>query len=293
VNSRSTNNRNVAPATSQAPVQNAVVAANPKLMSSFAAQYGIDANKMMGILRSTAFSTGKDRDGKPNPPATDDEIAALIAIAHEYHLNPFLKEIYAFRNRNGGITPIVGFDGWIRLVQAQPMFDGEEFLQGYDHELHTDEKQKGTYYECTMWRKDRSRPSKVREYLRENWRNTDPWNDMPNRMLRMRSYIQCARICFGFGGIYDWDEGERAANATDITPREVITKPATRAPRELPRQRPDAIEHQAQETTTFQPIGEVETVNLATGEIKPETSRKSLASEPPDFGDEEEAGVRG
>ncbi len=32
---------------------------------------------------------------------------------------------------------------------------------------------------------------------------------MPQRMLRHKAMIQCARIAFGYGGIYDQDEGEK------------------------------------------------------------------------------------
>lgn len=264
-------------------------AQNPSLMVRFADQYGIEGSKMMNILRSTAFNTGK-KDGKPNPPATDEEIAALVVVANIYHLNPFLKEIYAFRNKGGGISPIVGFDGWIRLVQAQPHYDGEELVKGYDEELHTDGKALGAYYECTMHRKDRSHPSRVREYLRENWRPTEPWEMMPNRMLRMRSYIQCARICFGFGGIYDPFEGEVIRDAIDVTPSmSVNTKPVTRAPREkLTHQPTQTIETKLREQTSDEFADGVRP--LVDGDEPQE--RVSLASEP-DYHEEEEAGSRG
>lgn len=276
------------PADKTAPPQNAVVAArNPKLMARFAEQYGIDPDQMMGILRSTAFNTGKDRNGNPNPPATNEEIASLVVIANIYHLNPFLRELYAFRNKSGGITPVTGYDGWIRLVQSQPMYDGEELVRGYDADEHQDGTPWGTYFECTMWRKDRSRPTKVREYLRENFRDTDQWRGMPNRMLRMRSYIQCARVIFGFGGIYDEDEGERIANMLNVTPgRETNGKPATRAPRELPAQQTGRIlEHQEAQTLDPQTLKQPETMDAETGEIKQADAFRSLADEkavPPD-----------
>ncbi len=39
-------------------------------------------------------------------------------------------------------------------------------------------------------------------------------------MLRHKALIQCARVAFGFGGIYDLDEAERIIEK-DITPRPV------------------------------------------------------------------------
>ena len=39
--------------------------------------------------------------------------------------------------------------------------------------------------------------------------NAGPWQSHPRRMLRHKAMIQCARLAFGYGGIYDQDEAER------------------------------------------------------------------------------------
>jgi hypothetical protein len=208
----------------------------PGLMTEFAAQYNMERTMMAATLRSVAFNTGKGKT-----PATDEELAALVLVAKKFNLNPFLREIYAFRNeRTGGIVPIIGFDGWIRLVQNQPMFEGEELIQGWDDTpvrgpdnpdgSPGEDEPMGLYYECKMYRKDRRVPTTVREYYRENWRDTDPWKTMGHRMTRMRSYIQCARVCFGFGGIYDDDEGEKIALAPGVDLLPATAKGGTTAP---------------------------------------------------------------
>jgi hypothetical protein len=145
-------------------------------------------------------------------------------------LNPFIRELYAFRNQNGGIVPIIGFDGWIKMVQKQPTFQGEELTDGWDERLDKTGSQRGFFYECKMYRSDRKVPTIIREYHNENWRNTDPWNLMPNRMTRMRAYIQCARVCFGFGGVFDPDEGEKIAVGQGIDLLPLSKKPATEEP---------------------------------------------------------------
>jgi phage recombination protein Bet len=307
VNTRQTNNRASAGAQNQSgpagaaasKVDNPVVAANPKLMTSFAAKYGIDANKMVGILRATAFNTGKS-NGQPNPPATDEEIAALVVVSNIYNLNPFLKEIYAFRNKGGGITPIVGIDGWVRIVESQPTYQGEEMKNGFDDTLGPDGKNPlGFYYECFIHRSDRKFPVSRRQYYSENYRNTEPWNMMPTRMLQHRAYIQSARAAFGLGGIYDEEEGSRIANAVDITPREGTTKPATRPPRELPPQQTGrTLEHQAPDDLLQTSLKPGETVDAETGVINPGQAdafkaSTPMATEPPEFPEEEEAGSRG
>jgi hypothetical protein len=269
------------------------IAPPPKqiLIELFAQRYGIDPKEIIQTLIGTAFKVKASE-----PPATREEILGLMVVANEYHLNPFIREIYAFRAKHGGIVPIVGYDGWIRLVQRQPSFDGEELIDGWDDRLDKHGNARGFYYECTMWRKDRSHPTKVREYHNENWRDTDPWNNMPNRMTRMRSYIQCSRVCFGFGGIFDEDEGERIRDAMAIESTATVissTKPATTAPRAK-------IAHTAAETTraNFTETAQAQPETVAAQSPKDAVADehgefKSLASEnmfPPD---EEEAGTRG
>ncbi len=70
---------------------------------------------------------------------------------------------------------------------------------------------------CRIYRKDRSHPIEITEYLSECIRDTDPWK-MRHRMLRHKSLIQCARYAFGFSGIYDEDEGAKIAEMRDVTP---------------------------------------------------------------------------
>ena len=126
-------------------------------------------------------------------------LISLCIVAEQYGLNPFTNEIYAFENkRNGKIVPVVGIDGWSRIINEHPQFDGMEVTVTPDGEEAT----------CTIWRKDRNHPITVTEYKRECYRQTDPWKTHPLRMLRHKAIIQCARVAFGFSGIYEQDEAE-------------------------------------------------------------------------------------
>lgn len=170
------------------------------LIARLAAKFHVDADKMMGTLKVTAF---RQRANDPEP--TNEQMMALLIVADQYGLNPWTKEIYAFPDK-GGIVPVVGIDGWSRIVNQHDQFDGVEFVFGPPVE-----KRKGApeWVECIMYRKDRAHPTKVREYLAECWRDTGPWNSHPSRMLRHKAFVQCARIAFGFVGIYDEDEAQR------------------------------------------------------------------------------------
>jgi len=171
-------------------METAITEIKPRsLVRKMADKYGVDQDKMLVTLKATAF--------KGN--VTNEQLMALMIVADQYGLNPWTKEIYAFPDKNNGIVPVVGLDGWSRIINSNPMFDGMNFSMDED----------GKECTCTIYRKDRDHPIQVTEYLSECKRNTGPWGSHPRRMLRHKAMIQCARIAFGYVGIYDQDEAER------------------------------------------------------------------------------------
>lgn len=178
----------------------------PSLMAKFSERYCVDAGKMFETLKATAF---KQSNGQV---PSNEQMMALLVVADQYQLNPFTKEIYAFPDK-GGIVPVVGVDGWSRIINSHGSFDGMDFEQ--DAESCT----------CTIYRKDRRHPIKVTEWMAECKRNVGPWQTHPRRMLRHKAMIQCARLAFGFVGIFDQDEAERIVER-DITPAK---KPAVQS----------------------------------------------------------------
>lgn len=174
-------------------------AEKPKALAVMAARLNLEPMKLMQVLKQTAFS-------KVN---NDEEFAALVVICNEYQLNPLLKEIYAFPAK-GGIVPMVSIDGWISLINRQPNYDGVKFIMDFDDN--------GKPFSCTceLYAKHRAHPIVITEYYRECYRNTDPWNQMPNRMIRHKALIQAARIAFGFSGIVDEDDAHVIAGIPPI-----------------------------------------------------------------------------
>ena len=175
------------------------------LLQKFASRYSVDPNKLLETLKQVAFRQRPDSRTGEVVQVTNEQMIALLIVADQYGLNPFTKEIYAFPDKNNGIVPVLGVDGWIRIIQKQPEYDGEEFF-------FSDEKNKAgipEWVEVRMYRKDRTRPTIVREYFEEVVRDVQPWRTHPRRMLRHKGLIQCARVAFGFGGIYDEDEAAR------------------------------------------------------------------------------------
>ena len=166
------------------------------LTSKLAQQFDMgNGAELSDILKQTAFKSGTQ--------VTDAQMTALLVVANQYGLNPFTKEIFAFPDK-GGIVPVVGVDGWARIMNNHPQFDGMEF--SFTESSETIEAS----CTCKIYRKDRSHAVSATEYLIECKRDNSPaWKSHPRRMLRHKSMIQAARLAFGFGGIYDQDEAER------------------------------------------------------------------------------------
>ena len=183
-----------------------------------------DGADLIGTLKATAFK------GQ----VSDAQMTALLVVANQYALNPWTKEIYAFPDKNNGIVPVVGVDGWSRIINSHPQFDGIEFEQ--NDESCT----------CIIYRKDRNRPIKVTEWMAECKRNgMGPWQSHPRRMLRHKAMIQCARLAFGYGGIYDQDEAERIAEAAPVKHMGTVEDAATQPAVQRVWQQPVPSEHRA------------------------------------------------
>lgn len=201
----------------------------PSLVKNFAGKYGVDADKILSTLKATAF---KQKNGTP---VTNEQMMALLVVADQYNLNPFTKEIYAFPDK-GGIIPIVGVDGWSRIINEHDSFDGMDFNQSEERVEMEGAKPAPEWIECVIYRKDRSHPITAREYLDEVYRPafekngrkmSGPWQTHTKRFLRHKAMIQAARIAFGYTGIYDQDEGERIIEGQVISREPVQTENKT------------------------------------------------------------------
>ena len=189
-----------------------------------------DENKLIDTLKATAF---KLKEGV----VTDEQMFALLVVADQYGLNPFTKEIFAYPDKQNGIVPVVSVDGWSRIINQHQDMDGLEFV--YEDNWVTDlpgAKPCPASIECVIYRKGRTHPVRIKEFLDETYREpfsgngskgpyviNSPWQTHTKRMLRHKSLIQCSRIAFGFTGIYDQDEAERIIEGQSV----VITDPGS------------------------------------------------------------------
>jgi len=235
---------------------------SPSLVEKFASRFNVDAGKLLATLKETAF---KVKEGT----VSDHQMMALLVVADQYGLNPFTREIFAFPDKQNGIVPVVSVDGWSRIINEHKQLDGIEFV--YSEETIAPGVLPGLKYaanawiECVIYRKDRSRPTCAREYLEEVYRapfigttregksysKEGAWQTHTRRFHRHKALIQCARIAFGFAGIYDEDEARRIVDVTSdaaVIEREPLRNSIQRrSGREAP---PPALEDNPTNETT-------------------------------------------
>jgi len=211
---------------------NQIVKIDPSksVLTRFAQNYGVDQAKVLSTLKDTCF---KQKEGE----VTDSQMMALLIVAEQHKLNPFTREIYAFPDKKSGIVPVVGVDGWSTIINRKPTFNGMDFNESSNMVEVDGGKKCPEWIECVIHDKNREHPVKAKEYLDEVYRPpfkgqgkngayeiAGPWQTHTKRMLRHKAMIQCARIAYGFSGIYDPDEAERIIEAEVIVePREQIS----------------------------------------------------------------------
>lgn len=175
------------------------VQAVQSLLADFAKANGLDATTMGTTLVHTIFPSGK----KP----TMSQVYALLLVAKKYSLDPWTKQIYAFPDKGGGIIPIISVDGWFHMMNENPSADGCQT------EYVTDDKGRVIGCKATLWRKDRTHPITVTEFIDECSTGSGPWNKSPKRMIRHRAICQGIRVAFGISGVYTPDEAEEIRDA--------------------------------------------------------------------------------
>ena len=183
--------------------------ANLYLVETFARKYNLPPKGVVQILSDTAFRL--DKEG--NAP-TPNQVVSLIVVCNAYNLNPFVKEIYAYKDKQDRIIPVVSVDGWLRIINEHPQLAGFRFVYSPER---IEEGRAGRPY-APGARVDRMRNHAPRSHRADHRAASTsrsatsrsattlglgPWQSHTNRFLRHKALIQCARYAFGFAGIVD------------------------------------------------------------------------------------------
>jgi len=168
------------------------------LVQKMAAHYRLEPEEFKRVVKKTCMPGN----------ATEEQFLMFLAVANEYDLNPLVKQIYAFPDKSGGITPIISVDGWTKKMLEHPSFNGVRFSDQFT------ESGQLVAVTCRIYRKGIAHPVEITELLKENRRNTPTWAERPYRMLRHRALCQAIRTAFNLAGVMDIDEYEQWMETT-------------------------------------------------------------------------------
>lgn len=116
-------------------------------------------------------------------------ILALLRSMQSLHLDPLSEEIGLIQYEDGNWQVFITIEGCSKLLNQHPQFNGLVFNQADTLIDGVPE-----WIECSIYRRDRTVATTVREYLMEVRGENAIWQKMPRRMLRHRALQQCVRL---------------------------------------------------------------------------------------------------
>ena len=128
--------------------------------------------------------------------ATDAQFRMFIEVCKGSGLNPFLKEIWFVPS----VGVMAGRDGYLRVANQHPMFDGMETR------VERDEKGVPVKAVCTVWRKDRSHPMIAEAYYNEYKKQGNVWSTYPSAMIAKVAEVLALKRSFAINGCVTEEE---------------------------------------------------------------------------------------
>ena len=165
--------------------------------------------------------------------ATDEEFKLLLYMAHQYQLDPLLKQIYLVKYGNKPAQIFAGRDGYLAIAQRSGALDGlsttvrvEAVPLSVEYTYYADGARKtGTFRRevqyvatCTIWHRHMSHPVISEVWEEEYTTGRDLWVNKPRTMIAKVAECQALRKAFNISGLYDPDEIAAPAPAP-TTPR--------------------------------------------------------------------------
>ena len=193
------------------------------LVGRMASSLNVDAKKLWATLQTSCFRPGKD-----GAAFSQEQVMLVLIIAEQLGLNPLKREIYAFRNPDGSVVPLLSIDGWKQIMLRNKNFNG--FRIDYSDttvELQGALNPVPEWAECTIYVKDRDYPTTERVYAREVYMPRSPvWQKSPATMLHHRALIRAIRFTFPVSGVGEAEEDD----VPTISQLETTQKPSVKKP---------------------------------------------------------------
>ena len=132
--------------------------------------------------------------------ATNAQFRMFAEVCKATGLSPWLKEIWFVP----GVGVMAGRDGYLRVANENPMFDGMET------KVERDAQSKPVKATCSVWRKDRSHPITCEAYFNEYKKAGNVWQTYPSAMISKVAEVLALKRSFSINGVVTEEEmGEK------------------------------------------------------------------------------------
>lgn len=128
--------------------------------------------------------------------ATDSQFRMFIEICKATGLNPFLREVWYVPS----VGVMAGRDGYLRVANEHPMFDGMETL------IERDTQGLPIKATCKVWRKDRAHPITCEAYYNEYKKSSGVWNTYKSAMIGKVAEVLALKRSFSINGVVTEEE---------------------------------------------------------------------------------------
>lgn len=195
--------------------------------------------------------------------ATHTELFMFLSLAKKYELDPFAKEIWFIKDKQGKPMIQVAKDGFLKTAQNNPKFLGIQEGAVYENEIFEID-----YENCKVLHKPllKNRGALVGAWCRVKKEGIDPyiawaefaeygrgkpnygpWKDLPSVMIKKVATTIALRATFGINGVYAPEEvEENVGHMVEAKVEKQPTKKAT-APKATPIKKEEAVEVEAEE----------------------------------------------
>lgn len=128
--------------------------------------------------------------------ATNAQFRMFAEVCKATGLSPWLKEIWFVP----GVGVMAGRDGYLRVANEHPMFDG------MDTKVERDAQSKPVKATCSVYRKDRSHPITCEAYYNEYKKSGNVWQTYPSAMISKVAEVLALKRSFSINGVVTEEE---------------------------------------------------------------------------------------
>lgn len=148
------------------------------------------------------------------PGLTDAEFELFCETCKATGLNPITKEIWAIK-AGGRLQIMSGFNGFLKIANSHPQYDGMEV------DITVDKENRPLVAQARVYRKDRKYPSVGVALMSEFRGNTPIWQKMPSVMLSKVAKSHAIREAFSIelAGLYTPEEMPPTFDVPKALPR--------------------------------------------------------------------------